>query len=48
MELLRRNSYTPDDVEGREEGAPSFVEPVPRYEADVMALKSLTDPQLPP
>jgi hypothetical protein len=39
---------TPDEVEGREEGGPSFVKPVPGYESDVMALKPFTDPQLPP
>jgi hypothetical protein len=48
MELLRRNSDAPDEVEGRKEAAPTFVKPVTRYEADVMALKSLTEPQLPP
>jgi hypothetical protein len=47
MELLIRNSDAPNEAEGREEGAPSFAKPIPWYEADVMALKSLTEPQLP-
>jgi hypothetical protein len=48
MELLRRNSDATDEVEGRDEGDPSFVKAVPQYEADVMVSKALTDPQLPP
>jgi hypothetical protein len=48
MELPRTNSDTLDEVEGLEEGGPSFVEHVPRYEAGVMALKAITDPQFPP
>jgi hypothetical protein len=44
MNLLRRNSDVTDEVEGPEGG---FVKHVPRYEADVMALKALTEPQLP-
>jgi hypothetical protein len=48
MELLRRNSDTPDEIEGPKEGPPTFVKPVPRSDADAMALKSLTELQLPP
>jgi hypothetical protein len=48
MESLRRNSDASYEVEGSEEGSPTFVKPVPRYEADVMAYKALTNPQLPP
>jgi hypothetical protein len=48
MDLLRRNSDVPNEVEGPEEGPPAIVKPVPRYEADAMALKALTEPQLPP
>jgi hypothetical protein len=47
IDLLRINSDVQYVVEGLEEGPPSFVKPVPRYEADVMALKALTEPQLP-
>jgi hypothetical protein len=47
MDILRRNSYVPDEVEAPEEGAPAFGKPVPRYEADVMVSKALTEPQLP-
>jgi hypothetical protein len=36
MELLRCNSEIPDESERRKEAAPAFVEPVPRYEANVM------------
>jgi hypothetical protein len=48
MELLHRNSDIPERGAMREEGAPPFVEYVPRYEADVLALQALTDPQLTP
>jgi hypothetical protein len=48
MDFLRRNSDVPYEVEGPAEGAPAFVKPVSWYEADVMVLKSLTEPQLPP
>jgi hypothetical protein len=48
MESLGRNSDIPGEGEGRAEGGPYFIELVPRYEADVMSLKALTDPQFPP
>jgi hypothetical protein len=47
-DLLRWRSDDPDESKRHDEAAPAFVEPVPWYESDVMALKALTEPLLPP